>query len=177
MPRSQGSVERRSLLVGSEFDSDTEHLFPAKTKSRKGLFLMTMPFIIISCLGLGFVGGWLFNIETITFRNQSLSEHSPVGCPDPSSRREWRSLSRSEKHHYIEAIQCLRTAPSRLGLNQTLYDDFPWVHSRVGQYCMLRIPFHLEAFPCGLHLDGSKPMAPLRFLLGTGISYTSTNGH
>lgn len=175
MPRSQDSVERRSLLVSSEPGNDTEFWYPAKTKHRKRLYLTTVAFITISCLGLGFVGGWLFNIETISFNTQTLSEHFTVGCPSPSNRREWRSLSRLEKNHYIEAIQCLRTTPSHLGLNQTLYDDFPWVHSRVGQYCTSGIPFISNLF-LRLTFGWSKHMAPLRFLLGIGILYTSTNG-
>ncbi|KAM0795551.1 hypothetical protein BDR22DRAFT_883005 [Usnea florida] len=48
-------------------------------------------------------------------------------------RREWRDLSDTEKGDYIQAVQCLRSSPSRLGLNQTLYDDFPYVHSRNGE--------------------------------------------
>ncbi|KAL2217410.1 hypothetical protein M432DRAFT_516476, partial [Thermoascus aurantiacus ATCC 26904] len=53
-------------------------------------------------------------------------------CKTPYTRREWRSLSREEKKEYIEAVQCLRRLPSRLGLNQSLYHDFPYVHSRTG---------------------------------------------
>lgn len=56
-------------------------------------------------------------------------------CIEPSIRREWRSLSESDQLRYIAAVQCLRDKPSQLGLNQTLYDDFPWTHSRIGNYC------------------------------------------
>ena len=55
-------------------------------------------------------------------------------CHKVQTRREWRSLSHAEKHAYLGAVNCLRTKPSKLGLNQSLYDDFPWVHSRVGNY-------------------------------------------
>jgi magnesium-transporting ATPase (P-type) len=58
-----------------------------------------------------------------------------ISCSKPNTRREWRNLSSIEKTGYIEAIQCLKTRPSGLGLNQTLYDDFPWTHCRVGGYC------------------------------------------
>ncbi|TVY82897.1 Tyrosinase ustQ, partial [Lachnellula suecica] len=57
-------------------------------------------------------------------------------CRDPTTRREWRTLSEGDRLKYIEAVQCLRTLPSRLGLDQSLYDDFPYVHSRFGNYCM-----------------------------------------
>ena len=58
-----------------------------------------------------------------------------TACTKPTIRREWRDLSDTEKSDYIEAVQCLRSSPSRLGLNQTLYDDFPYVHSRNGEAC------------------------------------------
>lgn len=56
-------------------------------------------------------------------------------CQQPAIRREWRSFSDTEKQAYIDAVQCLRQSPSQLGLNHSLYDDFPWVHSQVGGYC------------------------------------------
>ena len=58
-----------------------------------------------------------------------------TACTNPIIRREWRDLSDTEKGDYIQAVQCLRSSPSRLGLNQTLYDDFPYVHSRNGEAC------------------------------------------
>jgi hypothetical protein len=56
------------------------------------------------------------------------------GCSTISLRREWRTLTSDQRQNYIRAVQCLKTRPSRLGLNHTLYDDFPWIHSRVGEY-------------------------------------------
>lgn len=56
-------------------------------------------------------------------------------CKDPSLRREWRSLDSTEKNGYIEAVKCLKRTQSYLDLNQTLYDDFPWVHLNFGEYC------------------------------------------
>ena len=60
----------------------------------------------------------------------------PQRCTNPSLRREWRSLAETEKIRYIEAVQCLTRTSSTLGLNQSLYDDFAWIHKRVGEYCM-----------------------------------------
>ena len=54
-------------------------------------------------------------------------------CRYPTIRHEWRSLSREEKSAYLDAVKCLRTLPSRLGLNHTLYDDFPYFHSQTGE--------------------------------------------
>ena len=78
---------------------------------------------------VGFAGGILVNQRT---------DSKPVvstACTDPVIRREWRELSNAEKGDYIEAVQCLRRSPSKLGLNQTLYDDFPYAHSRNGEAC------------------------------------------
>jgi tyrosinase len=55
-------------------------------------------------------------------------------CKEGAIRKEWRALTTPEKHEYLAAVQCLKTQPSRLGLNHTLYDDFPFVHSHVGEY-------------------------------------------
>lgn len=56
-------------------------------------------------------------------------------CRNIVIRQEWRSLSKNEKEEYIQAVQCLQYQPSRLGLNQSLYHDFPYVHINVGNYC------------------------------------------
>lgn len=77
------------------------------------------------------------------------STAKPLPCNHIATRREWRTLSLAEKESYIKAVKCLKTRPSKLELNQTLYDDFPWVHSRVGERggyvrCLfrgLRLPF------------------------------------
>lgn len=61
-------------------------------------------------------------------------------CTEPTLRREWRSLDRAEKENYITAVKCLKTISSQLSLNQTLYDDFPWVHKRFSEYCMISYP-------------------------------------
>ena len=68
-------------------------------------------------------------------------------CAHPSIRREWRSLNQTEQLQYIAAVQCLRDQPSQLGMNQTLYDDFPWIHSRIGNYCTwLDLPPHHQNY-------------------------------
>ncbi|PVH93604.1 Di-copper centre-containing protein, partial [Periconia macrospinosa] len=62
-------------------------------------------------------------------------------CSNITLRREWRTLDASQRQEYTAAVQCLKTKPSRLHLNHTLYDDFPWVHSRVGEYVHDAAPF------------------------------------
>ncbi len=56
-------------------------------------------------------------------------------CLRPAVRREWRTLSIKERKNYVDAIQCLWKHPSRLGLDHSLYEDFPWFHSRAGNFC------------------------------------------
>ena len=53
---------------------------------------------------------------------------SPAQCQPTVFRREWRSLSSEERKQYIQAVQCLARTPSSLGLNHSLYEDFPYVH-------------------------------------------------
>ena len=84
------------------------------------------------CIVLGFSGGFLVKQKIDTNNTKSWAS---TACTDAIIRREWRNLSDAEKGDYIAAVQCLRNSPSRLGLNQSLYDDFPYVHSRNGEAC------------------------------------------
>ncbi|ORY67562.1 uncharacterized protein BCR38DRAFT_427482 [Pseudomassariella vexata] len=52
-------------------------------------------------------------------------------CTAPAQRTEWRSLPVVQREEYISAVQCLASKPSKLGLNSTLYDDFPYVHNQL----------------------------------------------
>jgi tyrosinase len=44
------------------------------------------------------------------------------------TRVEWRQLSSVDQQQYIDSVLCLKTKPSRIGLNSSLYDDFTFVH-------------------------------------------------
>ncbi|KAF5609119.1 Tyrosinase [Fusarium pseudoanthophilum] len=52
-------------------------------------------------------------------------------CESPTKRVEWRELDDAARKQYTDAVLCLTTKPSRLGLNTTLYDDFPHVHAHL----------------------------------------------
>ncbi|KAJ7093948.1 hypothetical protein B0H15DRAFT_147237 [Mycena belliarum] len=52
-------------------------------------------------------------------------------CDNPVKRVEWRTLGTENQKQYIEAVLCLKTKPSGLGLNTTRYDDFPYVHTKL----------------------------------------------
>ncbi|KFA76950.1 hypothetical protein S40288_05207 [Stachybotrys chartarum IBT 40288] len=67
--------------------------------------------------------------------------HSNGECTKPYYRREWRTLSDAEKQDYIDAFQCFIEAPSELGMNGTLYDDFAWVHNLVAHGTHTKAPF------------------------------------
>lgn len=60
-------------------------------------------------------------------------------CKDPVVRQEWRQLPEGTRQSYLEAVKCLKTMPSRLGLETSLYDDFPYVHAHLNTQSMHRI--------------------------------------
>lgn len=120
-------------VVDLEYDDDkadgnSQRLVNNTQKSRT-LRLSLALLVAVLCVVLGFGGGILVKQKIAT------NSLAPTACTDPVVRREWRGLSDAERRDYIEAVQCLRSSPSRLGLNQSLYDDFPYVHSRNGENC------------------------------------------
>ena len=120
------------LDVDDEKDVDNrKHITNGETRSQV-LRLSPVLWTVLLCIVLGFSGGFLVKQKIDTYDTTILTS---TACTDPVIRREWRNLSEAEKSDYIAAIQCLRNSPSRLGLNQTLYDDFPYVHSRNGEAC------------------------------------------
>ena len=52
-------------------------------------------------------------------------------CVNPVKRVEWRELDAALQTQYIDAVLCLKTKPSKLGVNTTRYDDFPYVHTHL----------------------------------------------
>lgn len=66
----------------------------------------------------------------LTSRKVLKSEINSSPCKKPSFRREWLSLSTAEKREYIQSVTCLQTQPSQIGMNHSLYDDFPYVHNQ-----------------------------------------------
>ena len=120
------------LDVDDEKDVENiEHILNSETRSQV-IRLSLMFWAALLCIVLGFSGGFLVKQKIDIDDTKSLIS---TACTDPVIRREWRTLSDVEKRDYIAAVQCLRNSPSRLGLNQTLYDDFPYVHSRNGEPC------------------------------------------
>ncbi|KAK7941449.1 uncharacterized protein PG986_013836 [Apiospora aurea] len=62
-------------------------------------------------------------------------------CTHPAKRVEWRQLSAADQQSYIKAVLCLKTKPSKMGLNTSLYDDFPNVHFNYNIYIHGSAPF------------------------------------
>ncbi|KAH7173346.1 uncharacterized protein B0J16DRAFT_418652 [Fusarium flagelliforme] len=63
-------------------------------------------------------------------------------CINPPKRVEWRELSAANQKGYIDAVLCLKTKPSRIGLKEsTLYDDFPYVHFKLNDWIHGASPF------------------------------------
>ena len=74
------------------------------------------------------IGSFLQVSTTPTSDITTRPTRTTTPCKQLSVRREWRSLSQDEKHSYLDSVRCLHQRPSRLGLNQSLFHDFAWVH-------------------------------------------------
>ena len=105
----------------------------------KVLFSASCSFLVIICLLLAFNGQAFIEPGKSHAANDS-DNHEEV-CQRPNLRLEWRSLDKVQQHDYIQAVKCLKTIVSHLQLNQTLYDDFPWVHKKFGEYSHDAAPF------------------------------------
>ena len=90
--------------------------------------------LLITILLVGPAG--LLKAREATSNLYYLGRNKSIYSSENQVRHEWRNLDREAKRSYIAAVNCLRHRPSRLGLNQSLYDDFPFVHSRIGKYGM-----------------------------------------
>ena len=65
-----------------------------------------------------------------------LSRQETTGCTNPVKRVEFRILDNVARKQYTDAVKCLTTKPSILGLNTTLYDDFVYVHTQLNSESM-----------------------------------------
>lgn len=132
--KSQKSIYRLLDNVGEGEERERSEFSPSGRQPRRRLLLT----LLICCIAfvlfiIGFASGAY--LKDISIRRLNTYTPSSAVCKNPPLRREWRSLDRAEKHDYIEAVKCLKTVPSQVGENQTLYDDFPWVHMHYGEYC------------------------------------------
>ena len=56
-------------------------------------------------------------------------------CKSAPTRREWRTLLEDEKLDYIRAVRCMATVASVVKDEGTVWDDFAWVHEKIGIRC------------------------------------------
>ena len=111
-----------------------EPLLQGKVLSRFRLVLCIAAF----CLAI------IISAVTFTILHSSKHESATTVCTKPYIRHEWRTFSREEKRAYILSVKCLKTKPSRLGFqNHSLYDDFPYFHSRVGEQSRSAAPLRV----------------------------------
>jgi hypothetical protein len=105
------------------------------------LFSLKEVIYITACLLLflilGITLGSIIAVNILKYQDVVIQEASTSSCKQLRFRREWRSLSKEEKKSYLDSVVCLHERPSRLGLNQSLYHDFAWVHYRIGGVCKL----------------------------------------
>ena len=101
----------------------------------------TMACVVTLVLGFSFRAYWPIGSSPLT------SSTSTNVCLGPTIRREWRSLSRSEKTDYITAVKCLTKSSSTTPVGGTAHDEFAYVHSKTGSYCKTSISKTLNTFP------------------------------
>lgn len=113
-------------------DSDIEITTKEKGLRPRWTTSLLLPCLLtaVVCFALCFANGRLASLGVRGFHR-----HVEATCRTPATRREWRTLNSVEKKDYVRAVWCLKTVPSKLGANQTLYDDFSWVHTIIGAYC------------------------------------------
>lgn len=138
------NMERERLLLtppglintpnfdGKLTEDRIENLGSYDGKRRKRTWTRWISYVSIgaSTLALGFAFGRLVVRE----QNDELrATASPIAnattCASTPTRREWRSMSVAERDNYIDAVLCLKAKPSRLGMSNSLYDDFPYIHN------------------------------------------------
>jgi len=131
----QRSTHAYHPIANSESDDELDSkpsLQAPLTQGRKRVLRLAW---LLCVLTIFLVTGSIYSTLLVIHRKTSISaQDQSLSCQNPTVRREWRTLSTAERHDYLAAVQCLQENPSRLGLNHTLYDDFPWVHSRMGNF-------------------------------------------
>ncbi|KAM0144229.1 hypothetical protein ACHAO1_000512 [Botrytis cinerea] len=126
------SLEEYSTIPTSDHDHDVESHDTAYTTFKKSKYPINSSTIswALTSISLFLITLLLIFIHI----GQSIQYPKSTICISPIVRREWRTLSKNEKHEYFEAVNCLRSKPSMLGTNHSLYDDFGYSHIQIGDY-------------------------------------------
>lgn len=100
-----------------------------KMRTHPGVCFRTLGAALLSlCISITFL------FAVLHWKDSIVLDKHPIICKELSVRKEWRSLSKEDQVDYLNAVLCLRTLDSKLGMEQSLYDDFPFIHSRIGNY-------------------------------------------
>jgi hypothetical protein len=125
-------------VESSDTGSEVGHKKEQKTR-RKNIAswtqLLTLCVVGALCLFIGFAFGELIKSNVFLARLRATSTKYSK-CSNPTTRKEWRSLSELEKGDYITAVKCMTVTQSKLSevKGDTLYNDFPYLHTTVGGY-------------------------------------------
>jgi hypothetical protein len=92
----------------------------------------------------------------------AISSQNQNACIEPNKRVEWRNLKPEDQRSYIDAVLCLKTRPSEIGLNTSRYDDFPYVHTHLDMTSTYLHLIQLTLFSPELSKLTSRPQSPLR---------------
>jgi hypothetical protein len=126
-------------VESSETGSELEYGKEPKAEQRRvspWTHLVTLFFVGALCLIVGFICGELIQDNGLIAQFRATATKFSK-CSSPKIRKEWRSLSAMEKEDYVTAVQCLTTKQSKLSKvkGDTLYNDFPYLHTTIGGYC------------------------------------------
>ncbi len=116
----------------------SQGLVESRQSAQKQVGVRCKLLLSIICMII-FALGFAFEIHEVLRPTQSITvyEQPKKTCKEPRIRREWRSLSNTEKATYIAAAKCLTLIPSSSGTNRTVHDEFSYVHSKTGKYSNL----------------------------------------
>ena len=117
------------LDLGSEHDLPDPHQISTLDKKKRRFSFARLLLICLSSLAVGAIIG-TYIAAPLTTTSKS------TACQAPTLRKEWRSLSGSEQDDYISAVKCLLDLPSEIGARGTAFDDFAYIHSKIGNSCM-----------------------------------------
>lgn len=139
----EDGVSKSVSEMEQQIDEQNEHITNRNRTKRCAAVAVCLA-VLISVLGIGLLVYLKLssNLEDWKESTKSSMQGSSTKNKYPL-RKEWRDLSRAEQQDYISAVLCLTETPSALSSkwNMTAYDDFSWIHSRIGYFTHGSAPF------------------------------------
>ncbi|KAH6659445.1 hypothetical protein BKA67DRAFT_652674 [Truncatella angustata] len=120
--------EGRELAQTPQLDHDSDDVEAAIPVSDQSIRCSRLALVLAGffCIIFGYLTARLVE-------SRSMNHTDPQLCRDVAFRREWRSLSNDQKVDFISAVRCLASAPSKQIPDDSLYDDFAYVHTDTGR--------------------------------------------